>query len=142
MARPLLPPRGVHVPARMIYYPQLPPAVILTWIQLRGLAWGGTVTPPLRMQELAALTGKSQASIYRHMSLLRSLSALSWRSAEHGTIVVSIDEKPFENPASSRILLLIPRIKNLKSRISKFQNSRIENPPLKPSFLFLYDSFT
>jgi len=42
----------------MIYHPQLPPAVILTWIQLRGLAWGGTVTPPLRMQELAALTAK------------------------------------------------------------------------------------
>lgn len=53
MARPLLPPRGVHVPARMIYNPQLPPAVILTWIQLRGLAWGGTVMPPLCMQELA-----------------------------------------------------------------------------------------
>jgi len=26
------------------------------WIQLRGLAWGGMVTPPLRMQKLAALT--------------------------------------------------------------------------------------
>ena len=58
MARPMLPPRGVHIPARMIYHPQLPPAVILTWIQLRGLAWGGTVTPPLRMQELAALTAQ------------------------------------------------------------------------------------
>ena len=65
MARPLLPPRGVNVPTRMIYDPQLPPALILTWIQLRGLAWGGTVTPPLRMQELAALTGKCQATIYR-----------------------------------------------------------------------------
>ena len=62
MARPLLPPRGVHVPARMIYHPQLPPALILTWIKLRGLAWGGTVTPPLRMQELAALTAKHAAT--------------------------------------------------------------------------------
>ena len=49
MTRPLLPPRGVYVPARMIYDNQLPPALILTWIQLRGLAWGGMVTPPLRM---------------------------------------------------------------------------------------------
>lgn len=58
MAQPTLPPRGVHVPARMIYHPQLPPALILTRIQLRGLTWGGTVTPPLRMQEIAALTAK------------------------------------------------------------------------------------
>ena len=53
-----LPPRGILVSPRMIYYPQLPPSVILTWIQLRGLAWGGTVTPPLCMQELAEVTGR------------------------------------------------------------------------------------
>jgi hypothetical protein len=62
----------------MIYDSQLPPAVILTWIQLRGLAWGETVTPPLRMQELAALTGKSQATIYSHMSLLRHMLAFPY----------------------------------------------------------------
>ena len=131
MARPLLPPRGVHVPARMIYCPQLSPAVILTWIQLRGLAWGGMVTPPLRMQELTALTGKSQASIYGHMTLLRSISALSWRSAEQGTIIVSFAEKPFENPASHEILppnSRIPKSQNQDSRILEYQNPPSLNP--------------
>ena len=61
MARPTLPPRGVHVPARMIYHPQQLPVLILTWLTLRGLAWGGAVPPPLRMQELAALTAKHAA---------------------------------------------------------------------------------
>ena len=61
MARPTLPPRGVHVPAQMIYHPQQLPELILTWLTLRGLAWGGAVTPPLHMQELATLTAKHAA---------------------------------------------------------------------------------
>jgi hypothetical protein len=88
MARPLLPPRGVHVPVRMIYDPQLPSAVILTWVQLRGLAWGGMVIHPLRMQELAALTGKYQATIYGHISQLRRMSTLAWRSNGQGMTIL------------------------------------------------------
>jgi hypothetical protein len=94
MTRPLLPPRGVYVSTRMIYHPQLPPAVILTWIQLRGLAWDGTVTPPLNMQELADLTAKCQATIYSHLVVLRQMRALSWRSAGNGRIVVSFTKAP------------------------------------------------
>ena len=94
MVRPLLPPRGVFIPTRMIYNLQLPPAAILTWIQLRGLAWDGTVTPPLRMQELAALTGKCRATIFGHMSRLRDMAALSWRTTEQGTIIVWFAGKP------------------------------------------------
>ncbi len=94
MARPLLPPCGVVIPTRMIYNSQLPPAVVHTWIQLRGLAWDGTDTPPLSMQELAALTGRSQATIYGHMSQLRFIAALSWVSTGQGKIIVSFAGKP------------------------------------------------
>ena len=94
MTRPQLPPRGVFVSSRMIYHPQLPPAVILTWIQLRGLAWGGTVTPPLSMQELADLTGKCQATIYSHLELLRQMRRLSWSSAGNASIIVSFAKAP------------------------------------------------
>ena len=89
-----LPPRGVLVSPRMIYYPQLPPSVILTWIQLRGLAWGGTVTPSLSMQELAEVTGKSQATIYKHLVILRQIQRLYWRSAGDGSIVVFFGKAP------------------------------------------------
>ncbi len=115
MARPLLPPRGVLVPTRMIYNPQLPPAAILTWIQLRGLAWGGTVTPPLRMQELVALTGKRQATIYGHMSLLRDIAALSWRSTEKGKIIVSFADKPLGYNHHREYPQPFPDSKNLES---------------------------
>jgi len=127
MARPLLPPRGVHVPARMIYNPQLSPAVILTWIQLRGLAWGGTVTPPLRMQELAALTGKSQATIYSHMSLLRHMLALSWRSTEKGKIIVT-----FANEPSKKLEVINPPLDVLNSKILDSKSLESNNPSSSP----------
>ena len=94
MPRPLLPPRGVHVPAQMIYHSQLPPAVILTWIQLRGLAWDGKVTPPLRVHELIDLTGKGRTTLYNHLSQLRSKSALSWHNTEQGMMIVSFADNP------------------------------------------------
>ena len=114
MAQSLLPPRGIFIPTRMIFNPQLPPAVLSTWIQLRCLAWSGWVTPSLSMQELTKITGKSQATIYGHMSLLRSLSALQWRSTGQGTIIVSFPEEPSDKPI-------------YRSRPPNFQDSKILN---------------
>jgi hypothetical protein len=104
MTRPLLPPRGIFIPTDIIFNPRFSPAILVTWIQVRCLAWGGWVTPALSMQELAAFTGKSQAKLHRHMSQLRRLSALSWRSTGQGTIIVTFaDElskplKPVKKP--------------------------------------------
>jgi hypothetical protein len=106
----------------MIYHPQLPPAVILTWIQLRGLAWGGTVTPPLRMQELTALTGKCQATIYSHMSLLRHMLALSWRSTEQGRIIVTFANEPAKNNVLISSPADIPDSSILDSKILESKN--------------------
>jgi hypothetical protein len=128
MARPLLPPRGVNVPTRMIYDPQLPPALILTWIQLRGLAWGGTVTPPLRMQELAALTGKCQATIYGHMSQLRRMSALSWRSTGQGTIIVTFADTPSGKLEVIELPPDIPDSQILESAILELTNPASLSP--------------
>jgi hypothetical protein len=122
MTRPLLPPRGVYVPARMIYDAQLPPALILTWIQLRGLAWGGMVTPPLRMQELAALTGKCQATIYGHMSQLRRMSTLNWCSTGQGTIIVTFAGKTGEEFKDEPMPPVIPDSQILESKILESNN--------------------
>ena len=116
MARPLLPPRGVFVPTRMIYHSPLPP--------LRGLAWGGQVTPPLRCQELTALTGKCQAMLHQHMSLLRPMPALSWRSTGQGTIIVSFAAMPFDVPIDPELPIIIPDSQILESR-----NLESKNPP-------------
>jgi hypothetical protein len=99
MARPLLPPRDASAFTRMTN-PQLPPPAIPE-IPLHGLAWGGMVTPPLRMQELTALTGKRRVMFVCHMSQLRHIHALSWRSTGPGTIIVAFTFEPSEK--SSRI---------------------------------------
>lgn len=94
MIRSLLPPRGIFIPTRMIFNHLLPPAVLITWIQLRCLAWDGRVTPSLSMQELTILTGKGKSTLYAHMSHLRAVSALRWRSAGQDTIIISFPDEP------------------------------------------------
>jgi hypothetical protein len=127
MTRPLLPPRGVDVPTHLIYNPLLPPALLQTWIQLRGLAWGRTVTPPLRMQQLASITAKSPATIYSHLSQLRLLSALSWRTSGLGTIIVSFDDS-YEGriPPLSQLFTIqdaqASQLENVDSRILESQD--------------------
>lgn len=92
MTRSLLPPRGLFVPAAVIYNPHLPPSIALTWIQLRGLAWGRKETPALSLQQVSNLTGRSQSTIYEHMTALRLRGALRWRTSRDGTIIVSFDD--------------------------------------------------
>jgi hypothetical protein len=82
----------------MIFHPQLPSAVLVTWIQLRCLAWDGWVTPPLSIPELASLIGIHPARLNRHLSQLQGISALSWRAVGHGKIIVAFPEEPFVVP--------------------------------------------
>ena len=89
MPRPLLPPRGIFVPTMMIYNREIPPKVVYTWIQLRGLAWDRTETPQLSMAQLSDLTGKSQSTLYAHIALLRSWGALRMRPSVKGSIIVA-----------------------------------------------------
>lgn len=104
MPRSLLPTRGVFVPASLIYHCDLPPAVFHTWVQLRGLAWGLSETPQLSLQQLVAITGKSQSCIYGHLTSLRDWGALRWRPSEGGTIIVSFDAEPTIASPDSRSL--------------------------------------
>ena len=73
----------------MIYNRELPPAVVFTWIQLRGLAWDRMETPQVSMAQLSDLTGKSQSTLYAHMALLRSWGALRMRPSVKGSIIVA-----------------------------------------------------
>ena len=98
MARSPLPPRGIFVPTHMIFHPQLPSAVLVTWIQLRCLAWDGWATPPLSLSELAALIGIHPPRLDRHMSMLESIAALSWRTSGHGKIILTFPYEPIGVP--------------------------------------------
>jgi hypothetical protein len=105
MSRPLLPPKGVFVPSSLIYHPTLPPAVFQTWVQLRGLAWGIDFTPCMPLTEMAAIIGKPHSTLYRHMSHLKTLGALSWRTTGTGSIIVSfsVDQAPALQPAAPSV---------------------------------------
>jgi len=94
MLSPLLPPRGIFVPTRMIFNQQLPAAVLVTWIQLRCLAWSGWATPPLSIPELASLTGIHPARLNRHLSQLEEISSLACRTLVNGKIIISFPEEP------------------------------------------------
>ncbi len=133
----LRPPRGIFIPTRMIFNPHLPPTVLVTWIQLRSLAWGGWVTPTLNMQELGTLTGKSQVQLYRHLSQLRHINALSWRTTESGSIIVSFEDEPAEQLKSIKKSPAVPG-----SRIPDTTNSEALYPPSYfPSRILGYLSF-
>ena len=89
MNHALLPERGIFVPTHMIFNTQLPSAVLVTWIQLRCLAWKGWVTPPLSLDELASIVGIHPARLNRHLSQLQDVSALTCRSAGNGKLILS-----------------------------------------------------
>jgi hypothetical protein len=107
MSQPQLPPRGIFVPTRMIFYPDLPSAVLVTWIKLRSLAWDGWVTPALSISEIASLIGIHPDRLNKHLSNLQDISALACRSDGNGRILVSFPEDPnvgAENRAEDRNL--------------------------------------
>ena len=93
MAQPLLPPRGIFIPTHMIYNTQLPPAVLVTWIKLRCLAWKGWITPPLNLAELASLIGIHPTRFHKHLSQLLEISALSCRTTQDGKLILSFAEE-------------------------------------------------
>ncbi len=102
MPRPLLPPRGIFVPAALIYNTDLAPAVRDTWVQLRGIAWGCQETPSVSLAQLSDILGKKRSTLYEHMRLLQSRGALRWRTGSTSEIIVVFptnDELQFsQNP--------------------------------------------
>lgn len=89
MIHSALPPQGIFVPARLIFHPELPAAVLVTWIQLRCLAREKNVTPPLSVAELASIIGIHPARLQRHLAQLQDISTLTVRDMHHGKIILS-----------------------------------------------------
>ena len=132
MTRSLKPPRGIEIPAVILYDTTFSPALRDTWSQLRGLAWGRTETPSLSIEQIMELTGKSRSALYGHLRELRNRGALQWRPAEHATLIVSFDAPgradPVQKSGQSRNsdspdLLTSDRISNKKEKIRRIQKS-------------------
>ena len=98
MSSPSLPPRGIFVPTHIIFNSQLPAATLITWIQLRALAWRGWVTPPLTLPKLASLIGIHPARLRRHLNQLKDISSLSWRLAGNEMLIISFPQDELGQP--------------------------------------------
>jgi predicted DNA-binding transcriptional regulator AlpA len=107
----------------MIFNLQFPPAVLVTSIQLRCLAWGSRVTPAFSMQELSQITGKSKATLYMRLSQLKSLTSLQWRSIGRGKMIVSFPEEPADMSEQKAVPPNIPN-----STILNSKNSELPDP--------------
>ena len=117
----LLPPRGIFVPSNMIFNTQLPPAVLVTWIQLRCLAWRGWVTPPLSIPEIASLIGIHPARLNRHLAQLQDICALTCRSTRNGKLILSFFDEQTANKEDKAVTADRP---GSAARNSKVQESQ------------------
>ncbi|MBT7191788.1 MAG: helix-turn-helix transcriptional regulator [Anaerolineae bacterium] len=107
MSRPLIPPTKVCIPSDIVFSRTISSPIRDIYIQLRGLAYGRTETPPVSFSQLSNITGKSVSTIYGHMAVLRDRGALRWRTAQDSTIIVSFPKKNiafFTNPLDSDFL--------------------------------------
>jgi hypothetical protein len=102
MTLPPLPPRRFCIPTHLIVDPQLPPAVFLTWLQLRILTWRGQQTFTFSLQAWVDLTGTSRTTFLRHLDLLQQKHALRWHSLRGGVVHVSFAGAPFPYRAARK----------------------------------------
>ena len=89
MARPLLPPKFVTVPAYIAYDKSLPAGVFRTFVQLRGLLWGKEEeSQDFTIKELMEVTGLSRSALYGHLGILRSSGWLLSSSTHYSRITI------------------------------------------------------
>jgi hypothetical protein len=89
-----VPPKYVNAPTSVVYDPDMPRALIVTYIRLRGLAWRNKdrFTPPMRIEKLLEITGLKRRAFYQHLSELRETGPLRWESPQPGHLVLYFDE--------------------------------------------------
>lgn len=126
LPKPLLPPRGLFVPVGLIFDKLLPPAAKDTAVQLRALAWGQDETPPLSLEQLTELTGKSQSTLYGHMRLLRLRGVLRWRPAGTTEIIVVFE----------RAFWLSENLENVSKKLESSNPAAGPNPAESDTFQF------
>jgi hypothetical protein len=109
------------MPTSLLYNRNVSPAVRDTWLQIRGLAWGATVTPEITMESLTKLTGKSQSTIFEHMRLLGKWNAIRWHTPRKQTFIFEFDDNEKINAVHSEKLEF------------KIDSENLELLPLDPS---------
>lgn len=103
--KPLIPTKYVNIPADLVYDAELSDPHFRTYVRLRGLAWGSSETPPLTIDELAAICHRSVRSTWGHLSQLREQTDLTWTSVGSGRMILkfrSLSSESVEPPEFER----------------------------------------
>jgi hypothetical protein len=87
---PPLPSQDIDIPTSLLFDPQLPPPVFLTWLQLYTLTWNGRQSFTFHLQDWADLTGTSRTTFLRHLNLLQQKHLLRWHSLGGRMVHVSL----------------------------------------------------
>jgi hypothetical protein len=91
------PPRYVNLPAREVYHADLPDALFRTLAQIRGLAYRfkGKRTPPLTVEDLAAIRGVGRTAIFKYLAELRERGIIRTEPVgEHAFIIHLLPGQP------------------------------------------------
>ena len=100
---PLLPPRGLFIPTRVLFNTEMPASLKETLLMLMALTWRSDrhVTPLLSLPLLEQLTGKSERSLFGHLQALRTnKSVLRLQYAEAGQFIIELADGLFHHPDS------------------------------------------
>lgn len=73
-----MPSEYIMIPRSVVYNQLLPPQVLRTGLMLSCLLEPGDNSLEIEMRQLKAITGRSEASLYNHLALLRMMGFLNW----------------------------------------------------------------
>ncbi len=121
--------QGIFIPTYLIYHPHVPPAILVTWVRLHCMVRNGSATRPLSIHQLTRVMGKSQATFIRHISQLKSKSALDWRFTGDGRIIISFPDDLYFKPEQQAGSLFFNDSTNLNTENSELPGFSSYFPP-------------
>lgn len=143
MARPLLPPKFVAIPADIVYDTTMPAGVFRTYVQLRGLLWGKEEeSEDFTIKELMEVTGLSRSALYGHLGILRDCGWLLSSSTHYSRITIyamhggaqkaeETVDKPVDKPVDNLSRNLDSSI---KEEVKELKDSGFNNLNLPPDY--------
>lgn len=98
MTRPIIPPRGIFVPTRLLEA-RINGPMLATAIKLLALTWGrpGGDTPELTWEFLSEYTGLKRSQLYGHLTQLASMDICAWISRRRGSLIVQFKPGYYSN---------------------------------------------
>lgn len=123
MKKPTIPPKYINVPAAVAFQKKLPPAVILTYLQIRGLAWDSKGVFEADWDDIFEILGKPRTTIYRHLARLASSGWLRFNSTHRRVLMVYFSGSG-DTPESSHFAT------SLNEDVNLTESESIDHPPV------------